>query len=245
MGSSQMKMAAGAPARVPQARYASTPQAARITPRAIPAQGPELTLRQAQWTPEGLMQGASLPPYRSDSPGLHEHIPKAPKVANVPGTSREPERIATLALPPGLTGTPAPIETLPTSVIGARVQFTFLARELAREYRAELGVELRIELRCIETIQEQMLQRYPEGKISTVEQANDVLKHGALLSEILARTLDAFWVDIAPSDLGYWAMVVPPATRVWPFGRLLRLIEMQHNERDLVAYYLELQSRAT
>jgi hypothetical protein len=37
---------------------------------------------------------------------------------------------------------------------------------------------------------------------------------------------------------------VPPSTRVWPFGRILRLIAMQHNERDLVSYFLELQGRA-
>jgi hypothetical protein len=39
-------------------------------------------------------------------------------------------------------------------------------------------------------------------------------------------------------------MLVPPATRVWPFGRILRLIAMQHRERDLVSYYLELTARA-
>lgn len=238
--SSQMKVEMPATVRGRTARYASTPEMSRITPQAMPAHA-EPGVRHAQWMIHALMQGASLPPYRSDSPGAHAHIPKAPKV---PAGARDSERAATLALPPGLSGTPAPVETLPSSVIEARVQFTFLARELAREYRAENDVELRIDVSCVEAIQARLLERYPDRKITTVEQALDVMKHGALLSEILARTLDAFWVDIAPSDLGYWAMVVPPATRVWPFGRILRLIEMQHNERDLVAYYLELQSRA-
>jgi hypothetical protein len=242
-GSSQRKVAIAAPVRMPSARYASTPRTARLTPRAMPAQALDPGVRQTHWTLDALMQGASLPPYRSDSPGAHGHIPKAPRLP-APASGREAERAATLALPPGLTGTPAPVETLPSSVIEARVQFTFLAREIAREYRAELGVELRMDVSCVEAIQARMLERYPERKIATVEQAHDMLKHGALLSELLARTLDAFWVDIAPSDLGYWAMVVPPATRVWPFGRILRLIQMQHDERDLVAYYLELQSRA-
>lgn len=213
----------------------------RITPQAMPAQAGEPGVRQAQWMIDALMQGASLPPYRSDSPGAHVHIPKAPKL---PSSARDSERAATLALPPGLSGTPAPVETLPRSVIEARVQFTFLARELAREYRSENDVDLRVDVSCVEAIQAHLLERYPDRKITTVEQALDVMKHGALLSEVLARTLDAFWVDIAPSDLGYWAMVVPPATRVWPFGRILRLIEMQRDERDLVAYYLELQSRS-
>jgi hypothetical protein len=241
-GSSQMKIAIPATVRERSARYASTPETRRITPRAMPAQAPELDMRPAQWALDALMQGASLPPYRSDSPGAHIHIPKAPKL---PVNVRESEHAATLALPPGLTGVPAPADTLPSSVIDARVQFTFLARELAREYREELGVELRIDLSGVEAIQARLLERYPERKITTLAEALDMRKHGALLSEILARTLDAFWVDIAPSDLGYWAMVVPPQTRVWPFGRILRLIEMQHKERDLVAYYLELQSRTT
>lgn len=240
-GSSQMRVEIPATVRERSARYASTPEMSRITPQAMPAHPTPPGVRHAQWMIGALMQGASLPPYRSDSPGAHAHIPKAPKV---PVGARDAERAATLALPPGLSGTPLPVETLPSSVIEARVQFTFLARELAREYRAENDVDLRIDVSCVEAIQARLLERYPDRKITTVEQALDVMKHGALLSEVLARTLDAFWVDIAPSDLGYWAMVVPPATRVWPFGRILRLIEMQHNERDLVAYYLELQSRA-
>jgi hypothetical protein len=187
------------------------------------------------------MRGASQPPFRSDSPGAHAYIPKAPKV---PVGLEGPEPAETLAMPPGLTGAPAPLDTLPSSVIDARVQFTFLARELAREYREERGVALRVDLESIEAMQAYLFERYAKGGVTTVEEGVDVRKHGALLSEILARTVDAFWVDIAPSDLGYWAMVVPPSTRVWPFGRILRLIAMQHKERDLVAYFLELQARA-
>jgi hypothetical protein len=186
------------------------------------------------------MRGGSQPPFRSDSPGAHAYIPKAPRVP----TDIESEVAETLTMPPGLTGSLAPLETLPSSVIDARVQFTFLARELGREYREDLGVVLRADLTTIEAMQGELLERYPDRTIHSVEEAVDVRKHGALLSEILARTFDAFWVDIAPSDLGYWAMVVPPGTRVWPFGRILRLIAMQHKERDLVAYYLELQARA-
>jgi hypothetical protein len=202
---------------------------------------PEAQLRKATWAVEGMMRGASQPPYRSDSPGAHAYIPKAPRVPVTPGGE---ELAETLAMPPGLTGSLAPLDTLPSSVIDARVQFTFLARDLAREYREEQNVELRVDLASIEAMQAYLFERYPDKRITTVEEAIDVMKHGAMLSEVLARTLDAFWVDIAPSDLGYWAMVVPPDTRVWPFGRILRLIAMQHKERDLVAYFLELQARA-
>jgi hypothetical protein len=94
-------------------------------------------------------------------------------------------------------------------------------------------------------MQRVLLERYADRAVTTPEAAEDVRRHGAFLSEILARTFGAYWVDIGPDDIGYWAMIVPPSTRVWPFGRVLRLIAMQHNERDLVAYFLELQGRAS
>jgi hypothetical protein len=196
--------------------------------------------RRGNWVVSDLMRGGSQPPFRVDSPRAHTSIPKAPKVPE----GLESESAEMLALPPGLTGAPAPLESLPSSVLDARVQFTFLARELGREYREDFGIVLSTDLPSVEAMQAQLLERYPDRTIHSMEEALDVKKHGALLSEILARNFGAFWVDVAPADLGYWAMVVPPDTRVWPFGRVLRLIAMQHRERDLVAYYLELQSRA-
>ena len=69
---------------------------------------------------------------------------------------------------------------------------------------------------------------------------------GALLSEFLARVLDAEWTDITPTELGYWAMSVPPkggvgdSKRVWPFGRILRFIA-SGGEDDLVAFFRKLR----
>jgi hypothetical protein len=243
------------PARpaTPAATPADATREARVTPVALAHEPSEIPpprvsqrpppvvggVRKVNWAALDLMRGASQPPFRSDSPGAHAYIPKAPKVP----TGLESETAETLAMPPGLTGTQAPLETLPSSVIDARVQFSFLSRELAREYREDLGIILRVDVASIEAMQGQLLERYPDRTLHSMEEAIDVRKHGALLSEILARTFEAFWVDIAPSDLGYWAMVVPPDTRIFPFGRILRLIAMQHKERDLVAYYYEIQSR--
>jgi len=202
-----------------------------------PAEPPRL----ANSTVTELMRGASQPPFRSDSPEAHLDIPKAPAA---PHFGADAEAAAALALPEGLSGVPDPIETLPRNVLEARVQFTFLARELGREYDERLGIILRADIAGIEAMQRVLFERYAKRAIGTLEASHDVRRHGAFLSEILARTFGAFWVDIGPSDVGYWAMVVPPSTRVWPFGRILRLIAMQHNERDLVSYFLELQGRA-
>jgi hypothetical protein len=202
-----------------------------------PADAPRL----ANWSAAELMRGASQPPFRSDSPDAHAHVPRVP---SVPHFAAVTESAASLALPEGLDGEPEPVETLPRTVLDARVQFTFRARELAREYEDKLGIVLSADISGIEAIQRVLLERYASRAVSTAEAAADVSRHGAFLSEVLARSFGAFWVDIGPSDVGYWAMVVPPATRVWPFGRILRLIAMQHNERDLVSYFLELQARA-
>ncbi len=126
-----------------------------------------------------------------------------------------------------------------------RIQFTQMSRELGRLYRAQHNIELRTDLTSIEVIQTQLRARYAERGVRTIAAAADVRRHGAFLSEILARTLGGRWVDVEAAELGYWAMLLPSQVRVWPFGRVLRLIAMGDRERDLVSYYLELCSRSS
>jgi hypothetical protein len=217
-----------------------TPVPPKPSARPMSRPSPDVA-RVANVSSTELMRGASQPPFRSDSPEAHVNVPKA---APVPHFDEGAEAAAALTLPEGLRGVPNPIEMLPRTVLDARLQFTFLARELGREYDEQLGVVLRADISGVEAMQRVLLERYGNRAVTTPEAAADVRRHGAFLSEILARTFGGFWVDIGPNDVGYWAMVVPPGTRVWPFGRVLRLIAMQHNERDLVSYFLELQGRA-
>jgi hypothetical protein len=93
-------------------------------------------------------------------------------------------------------------------------------------------------------MQRSLHERFADGQIRSHEDAHEIRRHGAFMSEILARQLGAYWVDIGPSELGYWAMILGSATRVFPFGRVLRFVQMGHKERDLVSYYLELQGRS-
>lgn len=186
------------------------------------------------------MHGASLPPYRLENPP--PLLPKAPLLPKLGGTADE--LAEHLALPAGLGSDGRPFDALPTSVLEARVSFTLLAREVGLDYRLKRGIELRADVSGLEAMQSVLLESFPEHAIRTPEDAYELRRHGALLSEILARRLDAEWIDISPNELGYWAMIVPPDTRVWPFGRVARLVEMGHKERDLVSYFFELQSRA-
>lgn len=185
------------------------------------------------------LHGASLPPFRLENPP-----PLLAKAPLLPRMGTADELVEHLALPPGLSHDSRTMEKLPQSVLEARVAFTHLARELGLDYRLKRGIELRADVSGIEAMQAVLLEAFSDHAIKSTDDAYEIRRHGALLSEILARRLDAEWIDISPNELGYWAMIVPPDTRVWPFGRVARLIEMGHKERDLVSYFLELSSRA-
>lgn len=186
------------------------------------------------------MRGCSLPTFQTESPApLLSSAPLFPRPEGV-----EDDLAETLWLPPSLSsGSPA-THAVPRSIVEARIEFTKLSRELGLAYRREHGIELRSDVSGIEAMQAVLLDMFPDHLVRTPEQAAEVQRHGAFLAEILARRLDAQWVDIAPGELGHWSMILPPDTRIWPFGRILRLIQMGHRERDLVSYYLELESRA-
>ena len=148
-----------------------------------------------------------------------------------------------LSLPPGLHGQAPPRDAVPTTFLEARLTFTHLARALAREYRLRHGVVLRTDVASIEAAQRHLEARFPYHAVLTEDDTLEVRRHGAFLSEILARTLGAYWIDIAAPELGYWAMAVPPGARVLPFGRILRFIALGKKEHDLVSFYLELAGR--
>jgi hypothetical protein len=187
------------------------------------------------------MHGASLPPFRLENPP--PLLAKAPLLPKFGGAADE--LVEHLPLPAGLGSEPRPHDAaLPQSVLEARVSFTLLARELGLDYRLKRGIELRADVSGLEAMQAVLLESFPDHAIKNADDAHELRRHGALLSEILARRLDAEWIDISPGELGYWSMIVPPDTRVWPFGRVARLVEMGHKERDLVSYFFELQSRA-
>ena len=171
--------------------------------------------------------------------------PAIPRAPAVPRFEPRPAELAeTLSLPPGLHGQAVPFDAVPKSVAEARVQFTLLSRALGRTYRERRGVVLKTDLSGVEQMQLVLRERFAVPAIRNAEEASDVRSHGAFLSEVLARTFGAEWVDIAPSELGYWAMATPGNVRLFPFGRILRFILQGHRERDLVSYFLELESRS-
>jgi hypothetical protein len=121
----------------------------------------------------------------------------------------------------------------------ARGQFTDMARELARTYRTERGIILKTDADGIEAMQGVLRSTRHEG-VRTTGAMVDIRRHGAVLSEILARRLAARWIDVTAPELGHWTMDVRGIVHVRPFGRVLRFLEQPDGERDLVSFYLEL-----
>ena len=147
------------------------------------------------------------------------------------------ELAETLSLPPGLHGQAPMIDMVPRDNWEARIQCTHLSRELGREHHAG---EEEID---VDAMQRYLVATFPNRVVTNANEVLIVKRHAAFLSEILARTLGAEWVDLSGTELGYWSMLVPPNTCVLPFARIGRLIAHGSDEQDLVSYYLQLQLR--
>jgi hypothetical protein len=158
---------------------------------------------------------------------------------------RRSEIVESLLLPDGLSEEMLPVGARPTTPDQARIAMTRLSRTLGRDYRLWYGTTLVTNAVAIETMQRHLRRRFDDASSdqrSAQKLEIELTRHGALLSEILARSLGAAWVDVSAEQLGHWAMTVPPNTRVWPIGRVYRFFQQGHREADLVAYYLELEA---
>lgn len=187
--------------------------------------------------------GTSLPPFRTEPRGGR------PAMSSPPADGIA-EQVELLSTPEGLMDQPLPSGELPRTHSAARVMCTLLARELGRELRMQHAIELRGDVEGLEVAQRYLREGTAGGPARSLDEQRETLRYGAFLAELLARRLGARWVDLESKEPGRWAMLVPSKTRpdevirVWPFARVLRFVAMGHKERDLVAYYLELERRS-
>jgi hypothetical protein len=204
-----------------------------------PARPPAVTLAaEASVLDRDLLSGASLPAFKIEPP------PPGVRGA-VPTRAPPPDELAEhLSLPEEAGPELVILDGRPATPLEARIQMTRLARQLGLDYRLKRGILLRADIAGIEAMQAHLLDSFPDRVLRTPEDALEVRRHGALLSEILVRHLGAEWIDVASDEIGYWAMHVPPDVRVWPFARVARLITVGHRERDLVSTFLELRGRS-
>jgi hypothetical protein len=189
-----------------------------------------------------------LPPALSaPPPPVMYGVPQLPPRAEAtPARTRpqryDPELVESLTLPYGSAEEDLAPDQRPTTPAQARVAMTRLARDLARDYRLWYGRTLRCDISAIDSMQQHLLARFTGAPIEDPAVAWELRRHGALLSEIVARSLGGAWADVGPSEPGYWVMVVPPAVRTCPIGRVYRFVSLGRQERDLVSHFLALDS---
>jgi hypothetical protein len=209
----------------------------RVAPRGGPTDG------TARERPDLLVLDMSVPSFRVEL--------RADRALSIPPElATESESAETLSVPSGMRDEAPPHDEPPRAPPAARLFCTYLARELGRELRMSHGVELRCDLEGLELAQRYLREAVGDEEVRTAEDEREVMRHGAFLSELLARRLGARWIDLESGDPARWAMLVPSRSRnaevcrTWPFGRILRFVALKHKERDLVSHYLQIEALA-
>lgn len=196
--------------------------------------------------PPPVTYGVPVPPQdvraRGELPARSD--PPAPGREGRARPRYDPELVESLALPYGSSEEDLAPDQRPTTPAQARVAMTRLARDLARDYRLWYGRTLRCDIQAVDMMQQHLLGRLTGAPIEDPAVAWELRRHGALLSEIVARNLGAAWADVGPSEPGYWVMVVPPSVRTCPIGRVYRFVSLGRQERDLVSHFLALDAAA-
>lgn len=183
-----------------------------------------------------------VPGLTARPPPMAPPEPTSPPVIRLP-LRYDPELVESLPLPSGSSETDLGVNDRPATPTHARVAMIRLARDLARDYRLWYGKTLRCDVIAIDGMQQHLTQRYAGASITDEPVAWELRRHGALLSEVLARKLGGAWVDVAPTEPGYWAMLLGDDLRTHPIGRVYRFVSLGHRERDLVSYFIELEGR--
>ncbi|HXX68746.1 MAG TPA: hypothetical protein VEK07_16280 [Polyangiaceae bacterium] len=154
-----------------------------------------------------------------------------------------PELAESLPLPAGASESTLDPQQFPKTPLQVRVAMVRCSREIGRDYRIWYGKTLRCDVLAVDAMQEHLMRCCVGRPESDETVAWEIRRHGALLSEIIARALGGVWTDVGPSEPGYWTMRVPPGIRCWPIGRVHRFVAVGSRGRDLVAYYLDLEAR--
>jgi hypothetical protein len=196
------------------------------------------------WGPTQRIAIPSPRPPAIDAPSPRSSPPAAAQARGGAEVHYEPELVETLALPFGASESTLGYNDLPRTPLQARIALTRLSRDLARDYRLAYGKTLRCNVLAIDAMQQHLMHRFAGAALSDHGVTWELRRHGALVSEILARALGGTWVDIGPSEPGYWSMSVYPSIVTFPIGRVYRFVALGHRERDLVGYYLELEARS-
>jgi hypothetical protein len=230
---------------LPKREAVALPVPAAASERATSA--PPLSPPPSQPAPP---RGPAAPPGRVPPPLPRRRPPSARVPSPLPPSPMRfrpdpSELVESLSLPQSANEDMLREGARPREPLHARIAMTRLARSLGRDYRLWYGTILKTDAIAIDAMQRHLRRAFDgacDPRLARHIEA-DLTRHGALLSELLARGLGGVWVDVRSELPGQWAMSVPPDLRVWPLERVYRFFRQGHREADLVAFYLELEAR--
>jgi hypothetical protein len=162
-----------------------------------------------------------------------------------------PEAVERLSLPSTLREDMLPAGETPGSEVEMQIGIVRLVRALGRDYLAWYGASLRTDAASVERMQRHLLALATEvlaGRRDVETLAPEVVRHGALLGEILARRAGGVWVDLFGPMPGAWRMAFPSGAEICPVARVQRFvmrraIEGKHD--DLVALFEQVVATGT
>jgi hypothetical protein len=153
----------------------------------------------------------------------------------------------TMRLPAGATEEMLGEGQPPAGPLEGRIAMTRLSRELGREYRWRYGAPLTVDAGGIEAIQHHLLRRLAEARCDERSRGlldSELTRHGAFLSELLARRFGAEWLELGDGHPTDWCMRIGPSFRVWPVWRIHNFLRLAWDGRGALAtFYTELRAR--
>jgi hypothetical protein len=155
------------------------------------------------------------------------------------------EPIESLSLPGGLVESMLPPGARPVGDQQMRIAMVRLARDLGRDYARWYGRSLATNVESIERMQRHLLGYAGEvlaGRMEARSLAPELVRHGVLLGEILARVLGGEWLDVSGDQPASWRMMVPPSRVVSPVARVHQFLIERNRGEDLVEFFLGLAS---
>jgi hypothetical protein len=156
-----------------------------------------------------------------------------------------PECIEDLSLPVHLRDDMLLAGEMPRNEAGMRIGIIRLVRELGRDYLRWYGSSLQTDLAAIDTMQRHLRGLAGEvlaGRVDASSLSPEIVRHGALLGEILARRAGGRWGQLLGRTPGAWQMTFPSGDVVCPIGRVHRLVLGRGKDEDIVALFVQVHS---
>jgi hypothetical protein len=165
-----------------------------------------------------------------------------PAAARQRQTPRPAELLESLSLPPELDEEMLRFGAAPRTAPQVRIDIIRSVRALGTQYAAR-GRELRADAGALRAVQEYLRacsNAVLAGRMDPRVLPPEIMCHGLLLGEVLARTLGATWSNLTAREPATWQMNVTAMQQVNPVARVHQFVFQGPGDADLVDFFHEL-----